>query len=392
MKYTFHLLGLGHLPQSRHYMSCAYTQKNIKLSKMLLNLGHEVIFYGAEGSDVECSKFVQTHTLKDICEDYGDGDNRFEIGYDWTNNDFRADFSSPKPSTEKFRAKCIEEIKANKNHNDFLLCTQGLYHKPIADAVQLFLTCEPGIGYTGSVKGWYRSFESSSWQSFAYGSEGPFQSVDGSYYDRVIPNYFEPDDIEFNDKKKDYYLYIGRMIKRKGIITAALACNAINQKLIIAGQGAKIHDDGFLRSNGNDLHLAPGTWEYIGYADVKKRKKLFSDAIATFVPTEYLEPFAGTHIESMLSGTPVITTSFGVFNETIPECMDGVIGFKCNTLDDFTHAAIKTKALDPHVIRKYAEQYLVDKVKYKFQKWFDDLYEVYMSAFFDGKGWMRINL
>ena len=81
MKYTFHLLGLGHLPQSRHYMSCAYTQKNIKLSKMLLNLGHEVIFYGAEGSDVECSKFVQTHTLKDICEDYGDGDNRFEIGY-----------------------------------------------------------------------------------------------------------------------------------------------------------------------------------------------------------------------------------------------------------------------------------------------------------------------
>ena len=36
--FTFHLLGLPHLPTSKHYASCAFTQKNIKLCKMLADL------------------------------------------------------------------------------------------------------------------------------------------------------------------------------------------------------------------------------------------------------------------------------------------------------------------------------------------------------------------
>src|SRR3990172_5870289 len=99
-KFRFHHLGLVHLPASPKYLSCAFTQKLLKLNRMLMSLGHEVIFYGSEGSQVECTKFVQTHTLKDIRRDYGEGDNRFEIGYDWTAHDFRHD-----PSNEKKKNK-----------------------------------------------------------------------------------------------------------------------------------------------------------------------------------------------------------------------------------------------------------------------------------------------
>ena len=63
--YRFHMLGLVHLPCSKAYLSCAFTQKNHKLARMLLSLGHEVFYYGAEGSDVPCTKFFETHTLKD---------------------------------------------------------------------------------------------------------------------------------------------------------------------------------------------------------------------------------------------------------------------------------------------------------------------------------------
>lgn len=395
-KFRFHLLSLVHLPQSKKYMSCAFTQKNRKLAKMLTSLGHEVFFYGSEGSDVEeyCDSdklhFVQTHTLQDIARDYGEGDNRFEIGYDWTNTDFKHDFSSErKPSTMKFFDVVANHIEKIKRPDDFFLNSMGYYYKPIEDLVNLFLSCESGIGYRGSYPGHYRAFESSFIQNYTYGSETPFADSNGSYYDRVIPNYFDPEDFVYQDKKEDYYLFIGRMIKRKGIMTAALACNYIGKKLIIVGQGASVRENGHLLANDNpDFDLEPGTWEYRGYAGVEERKKLMAGAIATFTPTEYQEIFGGTHIESMLHGTPPITTNFGVFPGTLPDVINGKLGFRCDTLEDFANAAKNAKNVNHAEIRKYGERYLMDNVKMDFEKWFQDLYRVYESANFDNKkGW-----
>ena len=59
------------------------------------------------------------------------------------------------------------------------------------------------------------------------------------------------------------------------------------------------------------------------------------NAIATFVPSQYLEPFGGVHIESLLSGTPVITSDAGVFPETVQQ---GFNGFRCNTLGEYVEA------------------------------------------------------
>jgi glycosyltransferase involved in cell wall biosynthesis len=398
----FHLLSLAHLPQSKEFLSCAFSQKNRKLAKMLTSLGHTVFFYGSEGSDVEeyCAGqpgdliMVETHTLADIAKDYGDGDNRFSIGYDFTNCDFRHDFNSARrPSTLKFNAACIEYINKWKKPDDFLLCTQGSYQNEIVNGVGLFLVCEPGIGYRGSVKGRFRAFESSYIQNFTYGSEAPYACINGSYYDRVIPNYFDPNEVEFSAEKDDYYFFIGRMIKRKGILTAAMACNAIGKKLIIAGQGAHVRADGYLVPNEDpDFHLPPGTWKYVGFVNVEQRKKYMSRAIATFTPTEYLECFAGTHIESMLHGTPAITTNFAVFPGTIPDCVDGHVGFRCNTLQDFVLAARASAHVDHHAVRKYGERFLMDEVKYDYQRWFDDLYHVYLSAKYPEteKGWHHL--
>jgi len=355
---------------------------------MLLSLGHEVYFYGSEGSQVECTEFIKTHTLSDIRKDYGDGDNRFEIGYDWTGTDFRHDFNTKrKPSTLKFYETCIREINKRKKDDDFLLLTQGSYHLPIKRGVNLYLSCEPGIGYRGSLAENFRAFESSYIQNFTYGSEHPRECINGAYYDRVIPNYFDLRDVEFSKKHEDYYFFIGRMIKRKGIMTAYLACKELGKKLVIAGQGAHVTEKGTLLPNTDpDFELPKGNWEYVGFADVEKRKELMKGAIATFTPTEYLECFAGTHVESRLHGTPVLTTNFAVFPGTVENGLDG---YRCDTLDDFVWSAKECEKLDRKLVRKRAERYLMDNVRWDFEKWFQDLHQLYLSTKGE-KGWHHI--
>jgi glycosyltransferase involved in cell wall biosynthesis len=380
-KLVFHIPGLVHLPCKKEYMGCAFTQKILNLVKMLKSLGHTVYFYGAEGSDLPADEIIITHTLKDIRQEWGEEDNRFEIGYNWREKNFKHDINQKKTETTlKFYQNTINEINKRKKPDHFILLPQGYYHKPIADAVGLYLTCEPGIGYRGSYSP-FRAFESSYIQNFTYGSEHPRQSINGNYYDRVIPNYFDPDDFEYSDKKEDYYLYIGRMILRKGVWTAVKATQAVGAKLILAGQ----------QDPEIDIKKLPDNCEFIGYADIEKRKELMSKAIATFVPTTYLEPFAGTHIESMLHGTPPITTNFGVFPETIPDVLNGKIGFRCNTLQDFVEATQKAKQVNHKEVREYGERFLMDNVKWQFDKWFKDLYQLYLSTTNSNiKGWHYI--
>src|SRR4051812_22812589 len=124
-KFRFHLLGLAHLPTHRDCSPCAYTQKVIKLAKMLTSLGHEVIFYGGEGSDVACEEFVQVVSAADRRDCYGD--------YAWRREFFRHDGDDSAHRT--FNANAAAAVRARRRPGDFLLCTMGTYHKPIADAV-----------------------------------------------------------------------------------------------------------------------------------------------------------------------------------------------------------------------------------------------------------------
>jgi glycosyltransferase involved in cell wall biosynthesis len=369
-------------------MACAFTQKIVKLSKMLLGIGHEVFLYGAESSDAPCTKFFQTHTLEDIRNEWGGGDNRYDIGYDWRRFGFKHDFNAERTATtQKYYEAAAVAINKHKYRDDFLLLMQGFYQKPIADRVGLYLTVEPGIGYRGSIKpglpytqGPFRAFESAYLQNFTYGGENPGLSINGSYYDRVIPNYFDPNDFLFQAKKDDYFFYIGRMIGRKGVWTAINTTKAIGAKLVLAGQ----------EDNEIPVSSLPPHCEFIGYVEPEERAEWMGKARAVFVPTLYLEAFGGVNVEAQLCGTPVITTNFGVFPETV---VHGVTGFRCNTMIDFVNAAKNVDGLNPKKIRKHAERYLTIDVVWEFQRWFDDLYQLYLSAVdpkWKGRGWSYV--
>jgi glycosyltransferase involved in cell wall biosynthesis len=409
--HTYHLLGLSHLPLSKEYASCAFTLKNIKMAKMLcdLNPNNVIYYYGAKTTNPKYNveeyvnsvnfHFIETHNCEDISKSFGSGCNLTEIGYDWSGKysgnggeDYRHDLNSaPTLATLKFYANAIEHISKVKKPDDYLLCTQGAFHRPIADAVKLFLTCEAGIGYRAPGQGWYRCFESAYIQNYLYASESPFASLNGSFQDVVIGNYFDPDDVEFSAEKDDYFLFCARLIRRKGILEAYETSKAVGKKLIIAGQGGRIAEDGSLVSQYEGEFRIPndGTWEYVGFQSIEQRKKLMARARALFSVTIYIECFAGVHCEAMLSGTPVITSSWGVYGgDTF---IDGVHGFKCRSLDDMVFAAQNCHKLDPYAIRKNAERYLMGNIQYEYERWFDDLYNVYLSTTGEGiKGWSKI--
>ena len=114
--------------------------------------------------------------------------------------------------------------------------------------------------------------------------EGGFDP-DGKFYDVVIPNYLNPADYPFqpDGSQGDYYLYLGRLIKRKGIHIAVETCKRLGAKLKIAGQGC-------VKVEGNRIHCADGevyegdNLEYVGFATGEKRAQLYQQRDRHFCP------------------------------------------------------------------------------------------------------------
>jgi len=346
---SFHFPGLSILPTNKEEsLSCAYTQKVLKLCEMLTGIGHRVYFYGVEGSKVACHEFIQCSTINQLEQSYGRRDDM--------NQYHNLDHS---PAMTYFDENAIREINRRKSPNDILLCMWGWGHKAIADGVQLPLTVEPGIGYHDTFAP-YRIFESYAWMSYVHGLQG---DDNGRNYDWVIPNYFDPDDFEYNPNKGEKILFIGRLIHRKGIEIAMQVTAAAGVKLVVAGQHC-----------GDAINLDRPNVEYVGYIGVEARKKLLSEAKALIVPTQYLPPFEGVHIEAAFSGTPVITSDWGCFGETV---IPGVTGYRCTTFDDYIWAIENIDRIKPYDCYTYAmNNYSMDRLKWRYEEYFERLLDL----------------
>lgn len=401
-KFRFHVLGLVHLPVSRRFDACAFTQKIVKMCLMLLSQGHHVILYGAQGSDLDlCSTFVQTHTLRSIRECFGnpnhpnlDSDDPDDLGYDWRKETFRTDFDGPKQATRDYYAMCIANIYRYSKPDDILLLSMGTHQKPIADVVRLYMTVEPGIGYYGSYAD-FRAFESSAAYHYILKAVNPneYSFADGKFYWRSIPNYYRVEDFDISeaDAKADpdraiansgkYYLFMARLITRKGFHVVIDLCKRLNLPLWICGQGFKSYDPKtrklVLQEGNVEVQLADNM-RYLGYADAKRRAMLMTHARATLCFTLFTEPFCGVNVESQLCGTPVITTDYGAFVDTVEQ---GKTGIRCNTMNDLALAAVQVGSMDREYIKQRARRlYSLDSVKWMFEKFWQDLYDVYLST------------
>lgn len=343
-----HIVSLPHTETTQSFEWCAYTAKVRKFSSMMYDLGHEVYLYAGEENEARCTEHI---SLVSRAEQQA-----WWPGWDAEKTYWPDGWDASKPWWGTMNTRAIEAIRSRLSPHDILGIIGGNCQKPISDALPELFAVEWGIGYEGVYTN-FRCFESYAWMHHVYGLLG---EKTGKFFDCVIPNFFEPSQFAFSEKKDDYLLYIGRMIPDKGL--AVVEEIAKRHKVITAGQGD-------LRINGA---------EHLGVVRGKEKADLFAKARAVLVPTFYVEPFGGVAVEAMMSGTPVITTDWGAFSETVQH---GVTGFRCRMLGEFLDAADRVDDLDPYRIELYAQRYSTINVGPKFERYLTQVKTL------EGPGW-----
>ena len=369
MRYRFHILGIPHTISTREYNACPYTQKVVRLCTMLRQRGHYVIHYGHEDSNVDCDEHVTVTKRDDLARAYGD--------HDWR-RDGPPSSQIDDHAYQTFYAGSISAIRARKEKGDFLLCMYGNAHRAVFDAHGDMIGVEPGIGYSGGHFAPFKVFESYALLHAYLGLRWVGETSNSMWYDVVIPNYFDLSDFEFSQDKDDYFLFMGRVYGGKGVHIAIQVAEAIGGRLIVAGPGSL---EGL--EARTDRPIAEYV-EYIGVANLETRKRLMAKAKATILASMFVEPFCGAQVESMLSGTPVITSDWGAFTEYN---IHGVTGYRCRTFEHFVWAANNIGNIQPAACREWAaSNFSLDRVADMYDEYFFSVKNVV-----EGGGWYQKN-
>jgi glycosyltransferase involved in cell wall biosynthesis len=317
---------------------------------MMKGRGFGVTLYAGEQNEAPCDELVTCITEAERAAIVG---TRHYTEADWGH-----------PGWQRFNANVIAAMRQRIQPHDFICVIGGYSHKPIADAFPNHLTVEFGIGYAGTFAK-FRVFESYAWMRTIYGaqSKGNAAAIDGQWYDAVIPNQIDPALFPAGKGDGGYFLYVGRLIDRKGYAVAQDACKRIGARLILAGPGR-----------------ASGYGEFVGEVGPEERARLMGGATAVFMPTHYIEPFGTVAIEAMACGAPVIATDWGAFTETI---RPGFNGFRCRTLAEFCEAAVRAPELDREAIRTHAlATWSMDAVAPLYEAYFDRLSTLWADGWY----------
>ena len=347
----FHILAVPHTVSVPEYSTCAFTQKVVKMCKLLHSRGHEVIHYGNEASRVDCTEHVTVVTTADLEKSYP--------GHDWHVKGWPA-FQWSDHAFQVFNAVAIGEIQKRKQPNDFLLCMFGGAHQKVAEIHHDMLVVEPGIGYPSGAFASFRCYESYAIKHAYEGQNKIAYAHNDFWYHAVIPNYFDLEDFKFTKEKNNYFLFLGRVNDGKGAHIAQQIADETKTQIIMAGMY-----DG---SNSN-INMSPNV-KLVGIVGPEKRAKLLSRARATICPSTFMEPFCGVQIESMLSGTPVISSDWGAFAEYN---VHGKTGYRCRTFEQFAWAANNITNINPADCRAWGEKFSLDNVGQMFDEYFNSV-------------------
>lgn len=164
---------------------------------------------------------------------------------------------------------------------------------------------------------------------------------------RVVLNGINPDDLIFSETKEDYLLFMGAMYRarEKGLDVALELARRAGIRLIVAGTGL---DYETIRCV-SELCADAGA-EYVGDVRGTQKAELIGGARALLFPSRLQEGCPLVVLESMFSGTPVISSRCGGTVEIVtPET-----GILCESDEDWITALARVGDISPHRCREVA--------------------------------------
>lgn len=169
-------------------------------------------------------------------------------------------------------------------------------------------------------------------------------------YDRDAKVIYPPIDTslyQVSKQKKDYYLFVGRLLSYKRADLAIQACKQSNHKLIIVGEGL---EEQALRQ------MAGSETIFYGRASDNELRNLYSEARGLIFPG--VDDFGLVPVEAQASGCPVIAFRAGGALETVIENETGVF-FDHQTVEDLIQGLVRCDRMqfDPSIIRQRAMRF-----------------------------------
>lgn len=141
---------------------------------------------------------------------------------------------------------------------------------------------------------------------------------------KIIPNAVDTEKFKPpREGREDYVLYVGRLVRRKGVhilIRAAgiLEEQGIKCKVLIAGRG---YFERYLRLLSADL----GNIEFLGEVSERRKAELYRKARVFVLPSLVGESFGVVLLEAFASATPVVATRVGGIPEIVEHGVDGFL-------------------------------------------------------------------
>lgn len=212
--------------------------------------------------------------------------------------------------------------------------------------------CDPGVPILEPMLGYdhcwsdYRVFPSYAQQQVIYTQQAEF-TWQSRFFDTVIPHFLLAEEYPLSTAQDGYLLYLGRNSPDKGLDLARHCADECGLPLRLVFSGS----------------YSP------------EKAALLGRALAVLMPTLYLEPFGYVAIEAQMCGTPVISTDWGAFAETVAS---GRSGFRCRTAAEFMAAVQQCAHLDRAAIRERAlSLYSLPAVAQSYADYFAFVWEVH---------------
>lgn len=358
-----HLLGIPHTIVNADYSHCAFTMKTRTLAWMLHDLGYHVIFYGNADSQVQATEYVRLMERDEfdmLTAQWRTNDGTQLIG-GWANTN--------SPVYRQFNFYLRAELMDRLAPGDVICLPFGSAHTAAYEGLPLVESnvvglIETGIGYPNPCT-LTRVYESEAWRHWIMGNE----HREGMTYDTprlewVVPNAYDP--LDWPDAslgtsvERSTVVYLGRLVENKGLdIVPRLARARSDLTFVLCGQG----DPGPWMTERNIVYRHPLTGQ--------ARASYLSRARVAISPSRYVEPFCGAAVEAMLCGTPVLTSDFGAFTETV---IEGVTGYRCRSLDNWLDGLDAVTNLHRLTVRLSAlNRFSIHTVKHLYARVFSEL-------------------